>query len=50
MDISARAGHSALNFSSDDYAAFYNLSGSTGTSGSTVDGVEQSNKQRIYIA
>jgi hypothetical protein len=37
------------NFSSDDYAV-YNLSGGTGTSGSTVDGVEQSNKPKGYIA
>jgi hypothetical protein len=50
MDISAKnPGPDALNFSSDDYAV-YNLSGGTGTSGSTVDGVEQSNKPKGYIA
>lgn len=51
MNIGAGAnlGPDAANFSSDDYAV-YNLSGGTGTSGSLVNGVQQSNKPLGFIA
>lgn len=51
MSIGAGAnlGPDAANFSSDDYA-IYNLSGGTGTSGSLVNGTQQSNKPLGFIA
>ena len=46
---SINAGPDAFNYSQDDYAV-YTLAGGIGTSGSLINGVEQSNKPNGYIA
>jgi uncharacterized repeat protein (TIGR02543 family) len=46
---SINAGPDAFNYSQDDYAV-YTLSGGIGTSGSLINGTEQSNRPNGYIA
>jgi len=46
---SLNPGPDSYNYSQDDYA-MYNLSGGTGTKGSFIGGVEQSNRPLGYIA